>query len=135
MKKLVMGYVILGMVVLGLVIFNVLLFSADISDWHDYKWFVEDEFDGSSQEIVKIELLNRVSENDAYVYYVEVTVVEEETEITLVLNKYLVALKFKDEPVEDLFVRMKLSFFNFFGENKQFYWGELKEVYITRVGE
>lgn len=133
MKKEFFWY--LGMVVLCglLVTFLVMVISADTEEWHDYKWFIENEFDDSSELVLGFELLQtqEIAEK-LYLVVVEVTVLEEVTEdFDFKVGTYTVALLFDIIEPDNFWVRAKISFLNFFGVGERhFHYSHLKQVKV-----
>src|SRR5690554_1332765 len=96
MKKEFFGW--FGIVILFglLVTFLVMVISADTEEWHDYRWFIENEFDDSSELVLGVEQLQtqEIAEK-LYLVVVEVTVLEEVTEdFDFKVEIYTVALLF-----------------------------------------
>lgn len=133
MKKEFFWYI--GMVILFglLVTFLVMVISADTEEWHDYKWFIENEFDDSSELILGVELLQtqEIAEK-LYLVVVEVTVLEEVTEdFDFKVETYTVALLFDIIEPDNFWVRAKISFLNFFtSKEMQFHYSHLKQVKV-----
>jgi hypothetical protein len=133
MKKEFFWY--FGMLILCglLVTFLVMVISADTEEWHDYKWFIENEFDDSSELILGFEQLQtqEIAEK-LYLVVVEVTVLEEVTEdFDFKVETYTVALLFDIIEPDNFWVRAKISFLNFFGVGeRQFHYSHLKQVKV-----
>lgn len=133
MKKL-LGFILLAVVFSFMLTFLIMTLTANTDDWHDYKWFVEDEFDDSSELVLGIELLQtkEIAEK-FYFVLVEVTMLEEVNEDDFKVETYTVALLFDIIEPKDFWVRAKISFLNFFtlGET-QFHYSHLNQVRVWK---
>jgi hypothetical protein len=133
MKKEFFGW--FGIVVLFgvLVTFLVMVISADTEEWHDYTWFVREQFDDSSELVLGIEQLQTQEiVEKLYLVVVEVTVLEEVTEdFDFKVETYTVALLFDIIEPDNFWVRAKISFLNFFGVGERhFHYSHLKQVKV-----
>lgn len=134
MKKL-LGFVLLAVVFSFMLTFLIMTLTANTDDWHDYKWFVEDQFDGSSKLILGIELSqSKEIDDDTYFVLAEVTVLEEVSEdFGFEVEIYKVALFFDIIKPDYFWVRAKISFLNFFTlEETQFHYSHLNQVRVWR---
>ena len=131
MKKL-LGFGLLAVIFCFMVTFLIMTLTANTDDWHDYKWFVEDEFDDSSELVLGIELSqSKEIAEKLYFVLVEVTVLEEVNEDDFKVETYTVALLFDIIEPNNFWVDAKISFWNFFGiRGRQFHYAHLNQVRV-----
>lgn len=131
MKKL-LGFGLLAVIFCFMVTFLIMTLTANTDDWHDYKWFVEDEFDDSSELVLGIELLqSKEIVDNTYFVLAEVTVLEEVNEDDFKVETYTVALLFDIIKPNDFWVDAKISFWNFFAiKQRQFHYAHLNQVRV-----
>lgn len=135
MKKL-LGFCLLAVVFSFMLTSLIMTLTANTDDWHDYRWFIENEFDDSSESILGIELLQskKIDDNTYYVL-AEVTVLEEASEgFSFEVDIYKVALFFDIIEPDYFWVNAKIAFWNFFGiGERQFHYSHLNQVRIWGI--